>query len=325
MNDRKEQALRYFRGTITASEEQDLHDWVSADPANLETLHLWEDEWKKSEASGSSQGWEAILARVAVRQTVEDGDLRLHKNNRSNLYYALGAVAAAIVIALVFVPFHRQPQPSLNYITEAPIGEKCRVILPDSTAVWLKSGSRLSYASDFGRGSRTVSLTGEGFFDVTRNESSPFIVNCSNARVEVKGTKFNLTAYPEDHDIITSVLEGHVVFSSGDAGIELLKGQSAHFDVLKRSFARSSEDPSDLCAWTESRMVFDNSTLSELAERLSRTYGVRFHFNAPECLGYTFNISLRNNETLPDILSAIEKTTPVRIKTENDNVYIDRK
>ena len=228
-----------------------------------------------------------------------------------------------LLTAFLIIPDRRAP--IQDYISEAPVGEKCRVILPDNTAVWLNSGSRLSYSSDFGRRQRTVVLTGEGYFEVSKDEMHPFIVDCGRASVEVKGTKFNISAYPEDNGIVTGVTDGHVVFSGGDARIDLFKGQTARYNVLSGTFTRSSEKPEDLCAWTESRMVYDGITLEELAEKLSRTYGVKFHFNAPEALGYRFNISLRNNETLSDIVFALEKTVPVRIRIEGDNVYIDSK
>jgi ferric-dicitrate binding protein FerR (iron transport regulator) len=116
-----------------------------------------------------------------------------------------------------------------------------------------------------------------------------------------------------------------VVFSDGTAQLDLYKGQSAHYDLLAGRFSRSLENPDDVSAWTESRFVYDNINLVELADKLSRTYAVQFHFNTPDYLDYKFNISLRNNETLSDVLSALERIIPVKTRIEGDNVYVDKK
>ena len=208
---------------------------------------------------------------------------------------------------------------------EAPAGEKCRVALPDHSVEWLNSGSKLSFEDSFNRTERTVTLVGEGYFDVAHDDDRPFTVRCGDVSVLVKGTRFNVSAYPEDRYVVTSVVEGHVVFSDGTAGLDLYKGQSAHYDLLAGRFSRSLENPDDVSAWTESRFVYDNINLVELADKLSRTYAVQFHFNTSDYLDYKFNISLRNNETLADVLSALERIIPVKTRIEGDNVYVDKK
>ena len=52
---------------------------------------------------------------------------------------------------------------------------------------------------------------------------------------------------------------------------------------------------------------------------------MRFHFNTTEHLDGKFNISLRNNESLDDVLRALEKMIPIKARREGDNVYIDKR
>ena len=206
---------------------------------------------------------------------------------------------------------------------EAPAGEKCRMTLPDSTIVWLNSESKLNFDDSFNRKDRNVELIGEAYFEVAHNSEKPFIVNCGDVSVLVLGTKFNIEAYPENRFVSASVVEGHVEFSRGLAHIDLYEGQSASYDLLSKVFSHSAVKSDDACAWTESRFVFDDIDIRELTEKLSRIYAVRFHFNTTKTLNYKFNISLRNNETLPEVMSALERMMPVRIKIDGDNVYIN--
>ena len=72
-------------------------------------------------------------------------------------------------------------------------------------------------------------------------------------------------------------------------------------------------------------VIAEFGNLSELAEKLSRTYAVKFHFNTTEHLEDEFSISLRNNETLSDVLNALERIIPVKIRVDGENVYINKK
>ena len=320
----KELAFNYFRGDITGEDERVLNAWVKEDDQNAAQLREWEKEWLGSESDAQADQWARMLGRIAVRQTVEEGEMRLdHPARRRWPAFAAVAAALALVAGLFFLL--PRPQESQFYAMEAPAGEKCRVALPDNSVVWLNSGSKLSFEDSFNRKERTVTLVGEGYFDVAHDVDRPFTVRCGDVSVLVKGTRFNVSAYPEDRYVVTSVVEGHVVFSDGTAQMDLYKGQSAHYDLLAERFSRSLEDPDDVSAWTESRFVYDNINLVELADKLSRTYAVKFHFNTPDYLDYKFNISLRNNETLADVLSALERIIPVKTRIEGDNVYVDKK
>ncbi len=320
----KELAFNYFRGDITGEDERVLNAWVKEDDQNAAQLREWEKEWLGSESDAQADQWARMLGRIAVRQTVEEGEMRLdHPTPRRWPAFAAVAASLALVAGLFFL--RPRPQESQLYAMEAPAGEKCRVALPDNSVVWLNSGSKLSFEDSFNRKERTVTLVGEGYFDVAHDVDRPFTVRCGDVSVLVKGTRFNVSAYPEDRYVVTSVVEGHVVFSDGTAQMDLYKGQSTHYDLLAERFSRSLEDPDDVSAWTESRFVYDNINLVELADKLSRTYAVKFHFNTPDYLDYKFNISLRNNETLADVLSALERIIPVKTRIEGDNVYVDKK
>ncbi len=320
MTDYNKLAIMYFEGTISAGEESILYSWMKSDEANRELFHKWEEEWKASLEGTFSADWMKMRGRLAAREVIGLGDIRLQRR-RFPLWPVLAAAAMMIIALIIFI---RPTEPQL-YAMEAPAGERCRVVLPDSTIVWLNSCSKILIQDSFNKKQRNVTLEGEGFFDVAHNPEKPFRVSCGEASVLVKGTKFNVSAYPEDGRIITSVVEGHVVFSHGPAHIDLYKGQSAHFDVVSKAFAMSSESPESISAWRDSWFIYDGINLKELAEKLSRAYAVTFHFNTTEHLNDKFNISLRNNETLGDVLSALEKIIPVRTRIEDTNVYIDKR
>lgn len=322
MTDYKKYAWKFFSGEISEEEERVLYTWAKADEKNMDMIHLWEEQWKESAANPDEEKWSRIMGRLAVREVVDEADDRIRRKPFP-VWTAAAAAAAATILALTL--FLRVDKPRQQYAMEAPVGEKARVLLPDSSVVWLNSGSRLTFQESFNHKSRNVRLLGEGYFEVTRNERKPFSVDCNGVSVLVKGTRFNVSAYPEERYVKASVTEGHVVLLSGKARLDLVKGQSVRFDLLGRRFARVADDPEEAAAWIRSQFIYNNINLSELSERLSRTYAVTFHFNTTDHLTDRFSISLRNNETLPEVLSALEKLIPVRTRIEDNEVYIDKR
>ena len=113
-------------------------------------------------------------------------------------YWAAAACAAGIAAFFVFSGklngSAETPVASLvNEISTKP-GSKSRVQLPDGTVVTLNAGSKLSYDKEYGKELREVSLTGEGFFEVTKMKEKPFIIHTSSINIKVLGTVFNIKA-----------------------------------------------------------------------------------------------------------------------------------
>lgn len=105
-----------------------------------------------------------------------------------------------------------QAMSNINEITTRP-GSKSKIQLPDGSTVWLNAGSSLIYNKDFGIEKREVEISGEGFFDVAKNASMPFIIKTRNFDIKVLGTVFNVKAYPDDETSETSLLEGKIEVS----------------------------------------------------------------------------------------------------------------
>lgn len=99
-----------------------------------------------------------------------------------------------------------------------PPGQRAELTLPDGTKVWLNAGSKLSYPSFFGK-ERKVFLSGEGFFNVSKNEKVPFIVSTRTIDVKALGTQFNVLCYPESNYTGVYLQEGSVkaYFPSSEA------------------------------------------------------------------------------------------------------------
>ena len=123
-------------------------------------------------------------------------------------------------------------------ITEsiAPLGQKSQLVLADGTRAFLNSGTVLRYDNQFGKRNRKIELAGEAYFEVSRNRNIPFIINTSDIEIKVLGTRFNVTAYPNDPVIETYVTEGKVNVRelNSEKSLILVANQKASFSKEKK-------------------------------------------------------------------------------------------
>jgi ferric-dicitrate binding protein FerR (iron transport regulator) len=163
-----------------------------------------------------------------------------------------------------------------------PIGGQYQVILPDGTKVWLNAASSLKYPTLFKGGQRMVELTGEAYFEVTKNTAMPFYVKVNNMQVKVLGTHFNIMAYDNEPAIKTTLLEGSVQLSSGGAINKLKPGQQG---VLKNGQITVSDVNTEYAiAWKNGYFEFKRSGIHEIMNQLARWYDIEIAYegNIPD-------------------------------------------
>src|SRR5690606_41470504 len=104
-----------------------------------------------------------------------------------------------------------------------PKGGQYQVVLSDGTKVWLNAASTLRYPIRVNGSVRQVELVGEGYFEVSADKNTPFIVNCHHQIGHVTGTRSNINAYREEQSVKTTLGEGkvNVVSNDGKTSIDL--------------------------------------------------------------------------------------------------------
>ncbi len=160
-----------------------------------------------------------------------------------------------------------------------PRGQMFRLILSDGTKVWLNSETKLKYPKKFLQGSRTrtVVLEGEAYFEVTHNKERPFIVKASTINVKVLGTKFNVSSYPNDENINTTLVEGsvNVIDSISSNNSILIKPNFQASFNRNSTFLSSKEVNTDnYIAWVQKKIVFEDLSFKDLLAKIERAYNI---------------------------------------------------
>lgn len=184
-------------------------------------------------------------------------------------------------------------------------GQTYQFTLPDGSRVWLNAGSKLEFPYSFVNSkTRNVKLTGEGYFEVSKDKAHPFIVLTGRQKIEVLGTHFNVSVYDDDIEMKTTLLEGLVAVTEDGSRLVLSPGDQA-YSGLDGVRARTLEDPEAAIDWKKGKFVFNNESLDQIMKKVGRWYNldVVYEGRASE---RTFNGLIRRDVKLSQILRILE-------------------
>jgi ferric-dicitrate binding protein FerR (iron transport regulator) len=244
--------------------------------------------------------WKEILL------TVEGG--RRKKNILQNFYW----MAAASVLIVIGVVVWRNNDAGFKTNDH----EKLNIGLKDGSSVTLNYKSTLKLADDFGKESRRVSLQGEAFFNVQKDESKPFVIAIGEYEVIVVGTSFNVN-YKEKLAEIT-VCSGVVRLHAGSEFLKLEAGEKGIISPMGK-LSVMTWDANDF-AWYSGTLVLKDKSLQEVAAMLSKLFNKTVAV-APSVAPCTLSAKIEY-ETMDDILVIIKETLGVEWKRDSDKIYI---
>ncbi|SMC53592.1 FecR family protein [Pedobacter nyackensis] len=201
-----------------------------------------------------------------------------------------------------------------------PRGSRYQILLEDGTKVWLGAASSISYPVRFNGTDRTIRLSGEAYFEVAHQPQKPFHVEITSWKrqldITVIGTKFNVSAYPEDPEVQTRVFEGSVRLSSGNHTTVLTKGEKVIFEdgILLPKEENTDEE------WMQAGTLhFDNVDIKQLMRVLAREYNVKLVYHGRANRMHVSGAISRKKE-LKTVLNLIELATAYRFLLEDGRV-----
>lgn len=213
-----------------------------------------------------------------------------------------------------------------NYLT-IPRGGQFFIKLADGTKVWLNSETKFKYPVSFVEGdTRKVELVyGEAYFDVspsTAHNDSKFVVITNEQEIEVLGTEFNIKAYKDEVNIITTLVHGKVGVNYQDNGYLLEPNQQSNIDLNKHIVSIQEVDVENDISWKEGIFSFDNKTLKEIMIVLSRWYDFDVEYQNSIIENVEFVGVLSKNQNIEDILYIIKNYGIIKNFEINDKKII---
>jgi transmembrane sensor len=257
---------------------------------------------------------------------ISDQNLIKYKRRESIVKILIRAAAMLLLPALGFGIFMSVKYQSAKHI-QASVNQAfnevfssvdaiTKVTLPDGSNVWLNHRSKLKYPAIFQDYSRTVELSGEGYFEVAHNPKIPFIVKTGGIEVIARGTTFNIMAYPDEDKIETSLINGKVELrlpASDRKSVPLLKMKPSDLAIYHKPNSEISN--STICddryfSWKDGKLVFNKEPIDEVVKKLSRWFNCDIQIKDPELLDLTYTATFVN-ETLPQVMELLALVSPV--------------
>jgi ferric-dicitrate binding protein FerR (iron transport regulator) len=367
--------IKFLSGNSQPDEDAFILEWKKKSEENRHLFNMVKSIWiassqLKYESKFNTRSALKILHRKTVNTSSFSRFSYINNNHilTNQVINRILKIAAAIILIFVLsgissIYLYRklvvQNQESICRY-EAPKGSRAVAYLPDGTKVWLNAGSVLEYSTNFNLKKREVKLTGEGFFKVKTNRSKPFIVIADNLSIKAFGTSFNIKAYPEEKQIITTLVEGEVKIEGKGTNNKLFtfemkpKQRVVYFkdenfmpakrvlpnntlnegrqDIVHNITALQSKPSVPIerdinvrtelyTSWKDSLWIIQSEKLEDLAILLERRYNVTISFTNDELKKYRFSGTIQN-ETLEQVFEIIRLTMPVSYSIEKGQVSV---
>ncbi len=209
-----------------------------------------------------------------------------------------------------------------------PLGGEYKLTLADGTKVYLNSMTTLKYPVQFGPDNREVELSGEAYFEVVENKAKPFVVNTKEMKVEVLGTSFNVNAFEDSQNTVTTLVEGKVKLThSLNSEYEqiLNPNEQAILDNLTGKIALRTVDVNNFTSWKDGQLVFYDMPLESIMILLTRWYSAKVFYLNPEVKSIRFSGSLDKYDEIGKFIDIIDATHQVEVKIKDDTILFTKK
>ena len=295
--------FKKLKGDISLEEQSILDVWTSQTTENEELVNQVEKDWQLTEQYETPNHLEidvmADFKRLQDRINQDENLISTRQDNLRVAHQPIGKVvelntkksrsrwigwAAAAVIALA-VGFWFNSQPTIGTTNMLAVNtqyqEQKTVTLADGTKVQLNGNSELTYPANFKGENRTVQLTGEAFFKVTKNAEKPFIIETTKAKVTVLGTSFNVRAITAENTTEVLVKTGKVRFENrdGDKQVELTPNEKGIYNASDNKISESIAPNMNDIAWQNGKLLFKNTPLKDVISDLVKQFEVEIKLN----------------------------------------------
>ncbi len=341
---------RYLDESIKDSEKEELMSWLKENSENEKIFNMYRDIWKSSSEknrSGDSghlyplTDWEKIESYIRNKDSRKLNKSFAKKNSkksvrRSDKMYSIILKAAVILFVALgsgYLALQLSP-PAPSHISDPVFkeiitkrGERANIQLRDGSKVFLNADSKVTIPDSFSTENRSVELRGQAYFEIVTDPEHPFIVKTEDISIKVIGTSFDVKSYTEDEWASVAVNDGKVLVSDSESSsreISLEKGWAGIY--LKKNnelFSEKIKNRDLYFGWREGRIIFENSSVMEFANRIERWYDIEVIVDVSpgliESVRFTSDLKTKS---IRDLMDVFRKSTGIQYAIKEDTLIL---
>lgn len=323
-----QQLIEQFGHNDYSSATQKKVQWWLADDEHAEEKRealnkLWEQAGEQEMPRGMQQ---------SIRRMQQNLGMQPEADNKKRIQLFIWRAAAIFLLAVSSVSIYLmlekdRPQKDLLecYIPTAEIRE---LTLPDGTCVMLNSKSTLLYPEEFAGDTRSVYLIGEANFKVKPDKEHPFIVKANDFQVTALGTEFNVNAYPENNELIATLLEGcvKVDFNNLMSNVILKPNEQLAYNKKSKKGSLHLPEMEDVTAWQRGELVFSNMYLEDIFTNLERKFPYTLVYSPNSLKENTYSFRFQKEVTLEEVMRIITQVVgDIQYAIKGNKCYIAKK
>jgi len=311
---------KILSGTATDLEKEYFNTWLSESEQNRAKYEELKLLFEKFDRTYCKVQFDEDAAKTRIRLKIKER--QIHTRKTKTLWWYTAAASIILLIGLSFFLNNGIGIKSDSFVYSTNNNVK-EIILSDGSHIWLNSNSNLQVPKVFSKKQRKVTLRGEAYFEIARDETKPFRILTGNTITEVLGTTFNINMDTLTGDVSVIVNSGRVAFCKSDQQSEksiLNPNDMGQYLESTNQIRLSSNTNKNFISWKTGVLTFLDTPLEQVCKELSKLYKKNVNVDAP-ISGVSLTGSFRN-EKLEDILKTIELTLNVKIKASDDRITI---
>lgn len=314
--------MRILTGTSSYEDTMEFVKWLNASEEHQKEFQKIKSYWNSDTVRRHDVTSESSFKKLQIK--ILHSKAKIHRR-RMMLYYSGIAASLLIVFALGFFMQKSTPEESFKQYTCMTAGSTSTFYMADSTKVILNKNSEITYTSLYGQNERRVKLSGEAYFEVTKNTKSPFIVDMDGGAIKVLGTKFSAKSHKGSTLVHAILLEGSVRFTSKEQNVLMKPNQKLLFNKYSKDLQITEVNPEQEVAWKDGLLKYRSLSFKTLMDYLAKDYGVKIVINNKRLLDPELKVSgsFEQEEAFEKVLEVINRTVAIKWKNENGIYYIN--
>lgn len=314
---------KYLQNKCTSDELMELLDLLQhCEDQELDGAlsKLW--EIKRSYAVDTAQvNWKHMLSQIKQSQPENHNDLHEPINVKpQKRWYSYAAAAAVVIFSMGYYFWNVFPYggKAMAEVVTALV-KRDTINLADGSRVILNAGSKLRYPKIFDGDTREVYLEGEGYFDVSKDATKPFIVHAGQLKTKVLGTSFNINAYKGQSKMEVTVVTGKVEVEETKSGriVDLLPDEKVQFTHVDNQFRKILKaDVKKAIVWSTGRLAFEDAPLADIVQQYYRRYGRKVEIEGNGLKNCRLSLVF-DQESPEEVLDMIKTLTNAQMKEDN--------
>ena len=313
---------KYLTGMLSPEEMKQVEEWRELSIDNEEAfskLMKLRVSWKFTQYNTPEH----------IEKALNGLNARINSRRQFQIFCSVMRYAAVILLLVSFSYVGWGYLKPDNYVTiRVEQGKDVKkIVLADGSTIWLKAGSSLKIPETFAEGGRKLSLQGEAFFDIAKNANSLFIVATDYVKVEVHGTSFHVNVNAGNKSVETVLVRGRISLHAlnGKKILEMNPGERVAYSWDENTCFTDHVDVNVCAVWRFNQLVFENTTLREIANQLSIKYNVNVNIESSRLAQRRFRCVINEDERLPDVLEQLCYLAPITYRIESSEIYISEK